>query len=232
MIVKGKNGFYAKYIKRILDIFCSGLGMILFCWVYAIIALLVRIKLGSPVIYKANRPGRIDSKTGKEQIFQLYKFRSMTNETDENGTLLPDTQRLTKFGRILRATSLDEIPELFNIFKGDMSLIGPRPLGIKYIPYYTDEERQRHDVRPGLTGLAQVNGRNNLKWEEKFAYDVSYVNNVSFGFDVKILFETVVKVFKREGIGQGDERPVSLHIERTNRLQVSDTNKEDVDNHA
>ena len=141
----------------------------------------------------------------------------MTNETDENGKLLPDTKRLTKFGRILRASSLDELPEMFNIFKGDMSIVGPRPLGIKYIPYYTVEERHRHDIRPGLTGLAQVRGRNNLSWEQKFAYDVQYVNNISFGLDIKILFETVIKVFKREGIGQGEERPVSLHIERAGK---------------
>jgi len=212
-----KNGIYAKCIKRLLDILCSGLGMLLFCWLYVIIAVLVKAKLGSPVIYKAKRPGKIDPETGKEKIFELYKFRSMTNETDENGKLLPDTKRLTKFGRILRSTSLDELPEIYNIFKGDMSIVGPRPLGIKYIPYYTDEERHRHDIRPGLTGLAQVRGRNNLSWEQKFAYDVEYVNNISFGLDIKILLETVVKVFKREGIGQGEERPISLHIERAGK---------------
>ena len=215
--MRGENSIYAKHVKRVLDIFCSLLGMILFCWLYAIIAILVKIKLGSPVIHKANRPGKIDPKTGKEQIFQLYKFRSMTNETDENGKLLPDTKRLTKFGRILRATSLDELPELFNIFKGDMSFVGPRPLGLLYIPYYTDEERRRHNIRPGLTGLAQVRGRNNLSWEQKFSYDVEYVDNISFILDIKILFETLVKVFKREGIGQGEQRPVSLHIERAGK---------------
>lgn len=212
-----KNGIYAKYVKRILDVLCSGLAMVLFFWVYGIIALLVKLNLGSPVIYKTKRPGKIDPKTGKERIFELYKFRSMTNETDETGKLLPDTQRLTKFGRKLRSTSLDELPEIFNIFKGDMSIVGPRPLGIKYIPYYTDEERHRHDIRPGLTGLAQVRGRNNLTWEEKFAYDVEYVNKMSFFLDIQILFETVIKVFKREGIGQGEERPISLHIERAGK---------------
>jgi len=191
--------------------------MALFFWVYGIIALLVKLNLGSPVIYKTKRPGKIDPKTGKERIFELYKFRSMTNETDENGKLLPDTQRLTRFGRKLRSTSLDELPEIFNIFKGDMSIVGPRPLGIKYIPYYTDEERHRHDIRPGLTGLAQVRGRNNLTWEEKFAYDVEYVNKMSFLLDIQILIETVIKVLKREGIGQGEERPVSLHIERAGK---------------
>ncbi len=214
-----KNGIYAKYVKRVFDVFCSGIGMILFSWVYGIVAILVKINLGSPVIYKTKRPGKIDPVTGKEKIFQLYKFRSMTNETDRNGKLLPDTERLTKFGRTLRATSLDELPEIYNIFKGDMSIVGPRPLGIKYIPYYTDEERHRHDIRPGLTGLAQVRGRNNLSWEEKFSYDVEYVNNISLLLDLKILLETVVKVFKREGIGQGEERPVSLHIERAGKEQ-------------
>lgn len=212
-----KNGIYARHIKRILDVLCSGLAMALFFWVYGIIALLVKLNLGSPVIYKTKRPGKIDPKTGKERIFELYKFRSMTNETDENGKLLPDTQRLTRFGRKLRSTSLDELPEIFNIFKGDMSIVGPRPLGIKYIPYYTDEERHRHDIRPGLTGLAQVRGRNNLTWEEKFAYDVEYVNKMSFLLDIQILIETVIKVLKREGIGQGEERPVSLHIERAGK---------------
>ncbi len=212
--MRGENSIYAKHVKRVLDIFCSLLGMILFCWLYAIIAILVKIKLGSPVIHKANRPGKIDPKTGKEQIFQLYKFRSMTNETDENGKLLPDTKRLTKFGRILRATSLDELPELFNIFKGDMSFVGPRPLAVSYLQYYSDEERRRHIVRPGLTGLAQVSGRNNITWEEKFAYDIKYVKTLSFLGDVKILLLTINKVFKREGIGQGESAPVSLSVER------------------
>ncbi len=212
-----KKGIYARYIKRLLDILCSALAILLLCWLFAILALLVRLKLGKPVIYVAKRPGMIDPDTGQEKIFRLYKFRSMTNETDENGKLLPDTQRLTRFGRILRATSLDELPELLNIFKGDMSIVGPRPLGVKYIPYYTDEERHRHDIRPGLTGLTQVRGRNNISWEEKFRYDVEYVEHVSFGLDLRILFETVVKVFKREGIGQGEERPVSLHVERAGK---------------
>ena len=213
-----KDGLYGKYVKRLLDMACSLAGMVCFCWLFAIVAILVRIKLGSPVIYKTERPGMIDPATGKEKIFKLYKFRSMTNEKDEEGKLLPDSARLTKFGRILRATSLDELPELYNIFIGDMSLVGPRPLGLKYIPYYTEEERHRHDIRPGLTGLAQVRGRNNLSWEEKFAYDVDYVNNISFALDIRILIETVVKVLKHEGIGQGEQRPVSLHIERADWL--------------
>ena len=143
----------------------------------------------------------------------------MTCEKDKDGKLLPDTDRLTKYGRILRATSIDELPELINILIGDMSIVGPRPLGIKYLPYYTETEKHRHDVLPGLTGLAQVRGRNNLTWEEKFAYDIEYVNNVSILLDIRIIFETVIRVFKREGIGQGEYRPVSLHIEREMKLQ-------------
>lgn len=212
--MRGENGIYAKYVKRMLDIICSLLGLVLFCWLYAIIAVLVKVKLGSPVIYKAKRPGKIDSKTGKEKIFQLYKFRSMTNEKDENGKLLPDTKRLTKFGRILRATSLDELPEVFNILKGDMSFVGPRPLAVSYLNYYTDEERHRHNVRPGLTGLAQVSGRNNLTWEQKFSYDLKYISELSLVKDIEIIYMTVLKVFKREGIGQGEAAPVSLSVER------------------
>ena len=212
--MKKKNGIYAKYVKRALDILCAGMGMLLFCWLYGILALLVRIKLGSPVIYKARRPGMIDPRTGKEKIFALYKFRSMTNETDENGKPLPDERRLTKFGRILRSTSLDELPEIFNVFKGDMSFVGPRPLAMSYLDYYTEEERHRHDVRPGLTGLAQISGRNGLSWEDKFRYDLQYIEQMSFANDVKILFQTVSKVLKREGIGQGEEAPVSLSVER------------------
>ncbi|MBE6990270.1 MAG: sugar transferase [Ruminococcaceae bacterium] len=215
--MRGKDGFYAKYVKRALDILLSAIGMILFCWLYAMIAILVRVKLGSPVIYKAKRPGKIDPKTGQERVFALYKFRSMTNEKDENGRLLPDTKRLTRFGRILRATSLDELPEVYNIFKGDMSLVGPRPLAASYLQYYTEEEHHRHDVRPGLTGLAQVSGRNSLSWEQKFKFDLQYVKEVSFRLDVRILFMTVLKVFKREGIGQGEKAPVSLSIERKDK---------------
>ena len=215
-----KDGIYAKYVKRLLDIVCSSLGMVLLGWIYGIIAVLVKMKLGSPVIYKAKRPGQIDPKTGKEKIFQLYKFRSMTNETDENGKLLPDAQRLTKFGRVLRSTSLDELPEVFNIFKGDMSIVGPRPLAVSYLKYYTEEEHHRHDVRPGLTGLAQVSGRNNLTWEQKFSLDLDYVRKISFIQDVKILFLTVYKVFKREGIGQGESAPVSLSVERKDQVEV------------
>ena len=203
--MKGKDSFYAKYIKRILDICCALAAMIVFCWLYAIVAILVRVKLGKPVIYRTERIGK------DEKPFMLYKFRSMTDARDENGELLPDTERLTKFGRILRATSLDELPEAWCILKGDMSVIGPRPLPTVYLPYYTEEERHRHDVRPGLSGWAQVNGRNAMSWDRKFAYDIEYVENVSFTEDVKIVFLTVRKVLIHEGIGQGEEAPRSLY---------------------
>ena len=213
-----KKGLYEAFIKRLLDILISLVVMVLFCWLYGIIALLVRLKLGSPVIFSQDRPGRIDPKTGKERIFKLYKFRSMTDARDENGDLLPGNVRLTPFGAKLRSTSLDELPEIVNIFKGDMSLIGPRPLATVYLPYYTEEERQRHIVRPGLTGLAQASGRNGLSWEEKFAYDVQYANNISFLEDVKIIFKTIKAVITHEGIGDGGNPEDSFHIYRQRQL--------------
>jgi len=214
MIVHKAKGPYEAFVKRVIDIIISILVMVLFCWLYAIIAILVRIKLGSPVIFAQDRPGRIDPRTGKEKIFKLYKFRSMTDKRDANGELLPGKERMTPFGAKLRATSLDELPEIVNIFKGDMSLIGPRPLAMQYLPYYTEQERVRHSVRPGLTGLAQANGRNNLKWEEKFAYDIEYVNNITLLMDIKIIFKTIKGVLKREGIGQGEQSPGSFNIYR------------------
>ena len=189
-----KVSFYEKYIKRVLDILCSLAAIILFCWLFAIVALLVRIKLGSPVIFKQPRPGK------DEKVFMLHKFRSMTDETDDKGELLPDEMRLTRFGRFLRSTSLDELPELWDILIGNMSIIGPRPLLVKYLPLYNDEQRRRHEVRPGLTGWAQVHGRNLTSWEERFAYDTDYVAHLSFALDVKIVFMTVHCVFAREGI--------------------------------
>lgn len=185
---------YRKYIKRLLDIVISLTALIVLSPVLLIVAVLVRCKLGSPVIFHQERPGY------NEKIFRLCKFRTMTDERDENGELLPDAVRLTGFGRLLRATSLDELPELWNILKGDMSLIGPRPLLISYLPYYTEEERLRHTVRPGLTGLAQVSGRNLLDWDKRFATDVKYVNNLTFTMDIKIFFLTIKKVFIRENI--------------------------------
>lgn len=189
-----KVSFYEKYIKRVLDILCSLAAIILFCWLFAIVALLVRIKLGSPVIFKQPRPGK------DEKVFMLHKFRSMTDETDDKGELLPDEMRLTRFGRFLRSTSLDELPELWDILIGNMSIIGPRPLLVNYLPLYNDEQRRRHEVRPGLTGWAQVHGRNLTSWEERFAYDTDYVDHLSFALDVKIVFMTVHCVFAREGI--------------------------------
>lgn len=212
------KGPYEAFIKRLLDILISLIVMVLFCWLYAIIAVLVRIKLGSPVIFSQNRPGRIDTKTGKEKVFKLYKFRSMTDKRDSNGELLPGKDRMTPFGAKLRATSLDELPEIVNIFKGDMSLIGPRPLAMVYLPYYTDEERVRHLVRPGLTGLAQASGRNNLKWEEKFAYDIEYANNITFLMDVKIILKTIKAVLSHEGIGQGEETPENFNVYRQRQI--------------
>lgn len=205
---KGINGIYNRFVKRLLDIICALLAIIFFWWLYVVIAILIYIKLGSPVIFKQERPGRIDKKTGKEKIFSLYKFRSMSNEKDENGELLPDGQRLTRFGCILRATSLDELPEVLNILKGDMSVVGPRPLAVQYLSYYTNEERRRHTVRPGLSGWAQVNGRTAASWTKRFKCDIEYVDNLSFLFDVKIIIETVKKVMKRSNIveagSQGD----------------------------
>ena len=185
---------YRKYIKRLLDIVISLCGIIVLSPVYLILGILVRVKLGSPVIFKQERPGK------DERIFHLYKFRSMTDEKDENGNLLPDEVRLTSFGKKLRSTSLDELPELVNILKGDMSLIGPRPLLVRYLPRYNEIQRHRHDVRPGLTGLAQINGRNAITWEKKFEYDVEYVKNLSFALDAHIFAGTVRAVLKREGI--------------------------------
>ena len=193
-------GPYEKYIKRPLDAFLATGALIVFSPILLITAVLVRAKLGSPVLFCQERPGK------DEKIFKLYKFRTMTDERDENGELLPDEVRLTKFGRMLRSTSLDELPELLNIIKGDMSVVGPRPLLVCYLPYYKEEERHRHDVRPGLTGLAQVNGRNAIgSWEERFRYDVEYVNHVTLAMDLNILFATVGKVVKRSDIQVGSE---------------------------
>ena len=188
------NGLYNKYIKRILDILISLTFIVLFSWLYLILVILVRIKLGSPVLFCQERPGY------NEKIFTLYKFRTMTDKRDEKGNLLPDSERLTRFGSMLRSTSLDELPEMFNILKGDMSLIGPRPLLVEYLPYYTEEERLRHSVRPGLTGLAQVSGRNYLAWDKRLAKDVEYVNHISFIMDVRIIIKTIMVVFKKEDV--------------------------------
>lgn len=186
---------YRRYIKRLIDVVCALAAITVFSWLYIIVAVLVRIKLGSPVLFKQDRPGK------DERIFKLYKFRTMTDKRDENGNLLPDDARLTKFGKILRKTSLDELPEVFNILKGDMSVVGPRPLLVRYLPLYNEYQRRRHEVRPGLSGLAQISGRNAISWEEKFDLDIQYIDNITFLGDVKIILLTVWKAFvKEEGI--------------------------------
>ena len=184
-----KNGIYARYGKRVFDVVFSGGALVILSPILAVTAVLVRIKLGKPVVFCQERPGK------DEKIFKMYKFRTMTNTCDEEGNLLPDEKRLTPFGRMLRKTSLDELPELFNIFKGDMSIVGPRPLLCSYLPYYTEREKKRHSVMPGLTGLAQVNGRNMLAWDERLELDVRYAENITFIGDMKIIVRTVTKVF-------------------------------------
>lgn len=197
------KGFYEKHIKRVVDIVCSGGALMVLSPVLLIIAILVRIKLGSPVIFKQERPG-LDSR-----VFFLYKFRSMTDAKDDIGNLLPDEVRLTAFGRLLRSTSLDELPELWNIFCGDMSIVGPRPLLLSYLPYYRDEERLRHNVRPGLTGLAQINGRNYLMWDERLDLDVQYVKKITFIGDLKIILKTIGKVVKRSDVAEKRIEPLN-----------------------
>lgn len=190
---------YQKYIKRLLDIIISFTALVVLSPVLLVTAVLVRVKLGSPVIFHQDRPGY------REKVFKLCKFRSMTDERGADGELLPDEARLTKFGKTLRATSLDELPELWNILKGDMSLIGPRPLLVKYLPLYNEFQKHRHDVKPGLTGWAQVNGRNAITWEQRFEYDIYYVRHVSFMMDLKILFLTVAVVFRHSGISSATD---------------------------
>lgn len=185
---------YKLFFKRFFDFILSLIAIIMLSPVYLIVIVLVRIKLGSPVFFTQKRPGK------DEKIFKMYKFRTMTNEVDENGNLLPDDKRLTKFGKLLRSTSLDELPELFNILKGDMSIVGPRPLLVRYLPLYNEYQKHRHDARPGFTGWAQCNGRNSISWEERFDLDVYYVNHITFLLDVKIIFKTVKTVLCREGI--------------------------------
>lgn len=213
-IRKGKHSFYAKYIKRVLDIVLSLVGIVLLSPMMLIIAILVRVKLGSPVVFRQMRPGK------DEKIFALYKFRTMTEERDREGKLLPDEERLTGFGKKLRSSSLDELPELINILKGEMSIVGPRPLLVEYLPYYTKEERHRHDVRPGLTGLAQVEGRNVMSWDKRFATDIFYINHISFLTDLRIIQKTIRKVIQKEDILTGKEHIwENLDVERRDKRQ-------------
>lgn len=204
---------YRKFLKRFLDIIISLIFILCFWWLYLIIAILVRMKLGSPVLFKQDRPGL------NKKIFKMYKFRTMTDEKDKNGILLSDAERLTKFGKFLRSTSLDEIPEFFNILRGDMSLIGPRPLLVEYLNYYTDDEKKRHNVRPGISGWAQVNGRNSLSWEEKFKYDIEYVEKLSFLFDFKIVLLTIKKVLKREDISDFKEENKEIDFDKYREME-------------
>ncbi len=206
---------YKKYFKRVVDIVCALAAIIVFSWLYIIVAVLVRVNLGSPVLFKQERPGK------DEKIFKLYKFRTMTDKKDENGNLLPDDVRLTKFGKLLRKTSLDELPEAFNILKGDMSVVGPRPLLVKYLPLYNEHQKRRHEVRPGLSGLAQVNGRNAISWEEKFDLDVEYVDDITFVGDVKIIFKTVFSAFvKSEGVSAEGQATVGEFTGTKEQLNV------------
>lgn len=218
-MVQTKQGLYARYIKRILDVLLSGCALVVLSPMLLIVAVLVRTKLGSPVIFCQERPGK------DEKIFKMYKFRSMTDARDENGELLPDEVRLTKFGRALRSTSLDELPELWNIFKGDMSIVGPRPLLVRDMVFMTPEQRRRHTVIPGLTGLAQVNGRNAISWEEKLATDLCYIQRITFRGDAKIVFLTVKKVFCREDIsaeGMDTAEDLGDYLLRTNRVSAEE----------
>ena len=200
-------GLYEAYIKRPQDFMCAFLAIICLLPILLVIAILVRIKLGSPILFTQDRPGK------DEKIFKLYKFRSMTDGMDENGNPLPDEVRVTYFGKKLRSTSLDELPELINIIKGDMAIVGPRPLLVKYLPWYTEEQRKRHSVRPGLTGYAQVNGRNNVNWDDKFAMDCEYVSKITFLGDCKIIYDTIKVVFKHEGISSATSATMESFID-------------------
>ncbi len=207
---------YRPIFKRLYDFLLSLIAIIVLSPLLLILTIIGAIAMRGNPFFTQQRSGKRNRK-GNEKIFKLIKFRTMSNQKDKNGNLLPDEVRLNKYGKLLRSTSLDELPELFNILFGTMSIIGPRPLPVIYLDYYTDEERRRHNVRPGLSGLAQVNGRNNITWEQKFEYDLLYVDKYSFFKDVKIVFMTFIKVFKRSDIGQGEERPISLHEIRKKR---------------
>lgn len=207
-------GLYEAYIKRPLGCILSCIAFILLSPVMVVTGILVYIKLGPPILFAQKRPGK------DEMIFSLYKFRTMSNATNKNGELLPDAERLTKFGRVLRSTSLDELPELVNIIKGEMAIVGPRPLAVQYLPFYTEEERHRHDIRPGLTGLAQIHGRNDLQWESRFKYDIAYVNHITFLGDLNIIIKTIQKVIRREHISvRGEGNLIDFDVYRKQQMK-------------
>lgn len=210
MLLERKRGFYEKYVKRTLDVICALLVLILFSWLYIALAVIVRVKLGAPVLFRQPRPGMIDPETGRERIFYMYKFRTMSDERDESGNLLPDEMRLSKFGRALRASSLDEIPEAFNILRGDMSFIGPRPQLVRDMVFMDERQRMRHTAKPGLSGLAQVNGRNAITWEKRLEWDLRYIERVSFLADLRIIIQTADKVFLRRRSAPDEETEIAL----------------------
>jgi len=214
------RNLYNQYLKIIFDFILAFISILVLLPVMFIVTILIRMKLGKPIIYKVERPGK------DEKVFTMYKFRSMSNERDKDGELLPDIIRITKFGKLLRSLSLDELPGLFNILKGDMSLVGPRPLALQYLPYYSDIEKRRHRVKPGLTGLAQVSGRNGINWERKFDYDLKYIDQMSFVLDVKIILKTFINLFVKENIGvRGIDAPEDFDLYRTK--QYLNKNKEE-----
>lgn len=220
---------YANCFKRVFDFILSLCALIVLSPLLLVLTVVGAVKMKGNPFFTQARPGRIDPATGEERIFHLIKFRSMTNETDENGVPLPDDARLIPYGRMLRSTSLDELPELLNILKGDMAIVGPRPLLVEYLPYYTEEERHRHDIRPGLTGLAQVNGRNAISWDRKLAYDVEYVSHVTLAGDIKIILQTVVKTLRRSDIQVGSEFKAGKFIDqRQERLRQQAQEKANV----
>jgi len=208
---------YAKFIKRPMDFLLSLIAVIILSPVFLILIIIGAAAMRGNPFFTQMRPGKISKKTGEEKIFRLIKFRTMTCEKDKDGNFLPDEKRLTKYGKFLRSTSLDELPELFNILKGDMSIVGPRPLLVKYLPLYSQRQRRRHEVRPGLTGLAQINGRNATTWEERFEFDVEYIDSITFFGDIKIVFSTVIKVFKQEGISSDNSATMEAFAGSTDK---------------
>lgn len=218
------NIFYKQFFKRFYDIILSGIALIVLSPILLVLTIIGAIAMHGNPLFVQPRPGKIDSKTGKEKIFKLVKFRTMSNLKDENGNLLPDEKRLTKYGQFLRKTSLDELPELTSIFIGDMSIIGPRPLLVEYLPWYSTYERQRHNMRPGLTGWAQVNGRNNVEWEKRFELDVDYIKNCSFAFDLKIIILTLKKVVYHSDIAE-DTQQTEGNFAKIRKLQLEGTNR-------